>query len=111
MTGAKLKENVIVRGIIYFEVPPLNFDSEVYYDMVDWQRCIIAESPITKAISDEDLEKLVLSEETEVVDFLRFSCHTQAVEGCVKAIIESSVASLDLQLETFSFKPESKLEQ
>ena len=58
MTGAKLKENVIVRGIIYFEVPPLNFDSEVYYDMVDWQKYVITKSPITKAISDEDLENL-----------------------------------------------------
>ena len=40
----------------------------------------------------EDLEKLALSEETEVVHFPSFPCHTQAVERCVKAVTESSMA-------------------
>jgi hypothetical protein len=60
--------------------------------MIDWQNCVITEPPATKSLSDEELESLVRSEETPVVQFPRFPCHTQAVERCVKAVTEASIA-------------------
>ena len=81
-----------LHGVRIFEVPPFNFDAEDYIDMIDWQKCVVTEPPVTKSISDEDLKSLVDNEETAVVEFQRFPCHTQAVERCVKAVTEASVA-------------------
>ena len=84
--------NTRLSGVRCFEVPPLNFDAEEYFDMIDWQKCVVTEPPVTKSISDEDLELLVRNEETAVVEFPRFPCHTQAVERCVKGVTEASIA-------------------
>ena len=81
-----------LRGVRCFEVPTLNFDAAEYIDMINWQNCVITEPPATKSLSDEELESLVRTPETPVVQFPRFPCHTQAVERSVKAVTEASIA-------------------
>jgi len=71
------------------EVAHLNFESDDYIDLIDWQSSKITEPPVLKLISDEDLEGLVRSGKTPVIDFPRFPCHTQAVEGCFKSVTEA----------------------
>jgi hypothetical protein len=75
-----------------FEVPPLNFNAEEYFDMVDWEECVLTEPPVTQSISDEELQSFVHSCQSAIVEFPRFPCHTQAVERCVKAVTEASTA-------------------
>lgn len=81
-----------LRVVRYFEVPPLNFDAAEYIDMIDWKNCVVTEPPVTKSLSDAELETLVRSKETPVVEFPRFPSHTQAVERCVKGVTEASIA-------------------
>lgn len=83
---------VRLRGVRSFEVPPLNFNADEYFDIIDWQKCLLTEPPVTKSLSDEELESLIQNESTAVVEFPRFPCHTQAVERCVKSVTEAATA-------------------
>lgn len=80
------------RDIRMFEVPVLKFDAADYIDLIDWQSCELTEPPLTKDITDNDLEQLVHSVDSPAVAFPRFPCHTQAVERCVKAVTESALS-------------------
>ena len=73
-----------------FLVPELNFNANDYSEMIDWQKCLLTESPITVEISDETLEKMILKR--EVPELNKFPCHTQAVERYVKTVAEASAA-------------------
>ena len=75
-----------------FEVPPLNFQAEDYIDLISWQDCIITEPPITKTVTDDDLQNFISNRDSPAIDFPRFPCHTQAVERCVKSVTEASLA-------------------
>ena len=66
-----------------FLKPVLNFDARVYIEMIDWDRTMIFEPPITKQLTEN--EPVALSGGNQeilarVADDLRFPCHTQAVE-------------------------------
>lgn len=74
-----------------FTIPPFNFDAESYFELIDWQSASITEPPLTTYISDEKLREMILVV-PDVIDFLKFPCHTQAVERCIKLVTESSVA-------------------
>ena len=66
-----------------FLVPELNFNANDYSEIIDWQKCLLTEPPITVAISDETLEKMILKR--EVPELNKFPCHTQAVERYVNS--------------------------
>jgi hypothetical protein len=85
------------RFIRTFDVPELNFDAADYIDLIDWQTCELTEPPLTKDLSDSDLEQLVHSIESLAVGFPRFPCHNQAVERCVKAVTESALSVIGEQ--------------
>lgn len=73
-----------------FAIPHLNFDAEDYSDLIYWPECEITESPITVPLSYEYLEKLGMENSIKDLVFYKFPCHTQAVERCVKLVIEAS---------------------
>jgi hypothetical protein len=77
-------------GVRKFVIPKLNYDSEEYYDLIDWQTTMITEPPLTVDISDSDIQQFVATGASEVISFPRFPCHTQAVERCVKLVTEAS---------------------
>ena len=52
----------------------------------------ISKPPVTFNISDEDLLKFIREKVIPRITFSRLPCHTQAVERCVKMIIEASTA-------------------
>ena len=79
-------------GVRKFTVPLLNFDSSDYIDMIDWQSTEITEPPLIADVPDTVIVDFVKSGESQVVNFPRFPCHTQAVERCVKLVTQASAA-------------------
>ena len=79
-------------GIRVFQVPTFNMDAEDYIELIDWQSGTVTEPPVTKLLSDNELESFVSSGETPIIEFPRFPCHTQAVERCAKNVTEASKA-------------------
>ena len=75
-----------------FCVPPLKFDANEYYDLVDWQALDLTEPPVTKNMTDIVLRDMIAAKDTPEVLFPRFPCHTQAVERCIKLVTEASAA-------------------
>lgn len=65
-----------------FKVPNINFECQEYFDLIDWQSVVITEPPITKDISEAELQEMIL-DVPEEIDILKFPCHTQAVERCI----------------------------
>lgn len=72
-----------------FKVPPINFDAQEYFDLVDWQSVELTEPPIIKNVSDDKLSEMILHIPDEI-DILKFPCHTQAVERHIKLVTEAS---------------------
>ena len=58
--------------------------------MIDWQKCQLTEPPITACISHDKLKEMVTT--GEVAEIQKFPCHTQAVERCIKLVMEASSA-------------------
>lgn len=75
-----------------FKIPLLNFKATDYIDMINWQTTKITEPPILRDKSDEELQLLIGQEQTPVLNFLRYPCHTQSVERCVKLVTEASMS-------------------
>ena len=84
--------NTSQHGVRRFEVPLFNFNAEDYIDLIYWHKCALTEPPVTKSVSDADLEHFVRTRATHAIEFPCFPCHTQAVERCVKAVTEASIA-------------------
>ena len=77
-----LPSSLDVRG---FQVLKILLDANDFTEIIDWQTCRVSEPPITAfELSDEDLEAVIASVDAQVVDFPKFSCHTQAVERSLK---------------------------
>ena len=72
-----------VAGVRKFAVPALNYDSSDYIEMIDWQTTRITEPSLIFKVSDTVIMDSVKSNESQIVEFQRFPCHTQAVERCV----------------------------
>ena len=84
-----------VAGVRKFAVPALNYDSSDYIEMIDWQTTHIIEPPLIFEVSDTVIMDSVKSNESQIVEFQRFPCHTQAVELCVKLVTQASAAVCD----------------
>lgn len=78
----------VTNGIRIFKVPSINFDADDYINLIDWQSCTITEPSMTMKYSDSDLQNII--KEKNIPEFLKFPCHTQAVERCVKLVTEAS---------------------
>ncbi|CAH0555064.1 unnamed protein product [Brassicogethes aeneus] len=94
--------------IMQFKIPPLNFEAETYIDLISWENCNVTEPPLTFEYSNNELKYMVIhgcikedDKETleilecfhgSILEFPKFSCHTQAVERCVKLVTEASSA-------------------
>ena len=77
-------------SIQLFKVPKVNFQTKQYIDLIDWQRIIRVEPPLTKNISEQDLMLYVANSDLTYLSFLKFPCHSQAVERAVQLVSEVS---------------------
>lgn len=77
------------KSVRCFKVPPINFDATDYTDLIDWQLSHISEPPLTRNITDEDIEHHIINRSK--MTFEAFPCHTQAVERIVKEVSDASL--------------------
>lgn len=71
-----------------FRIPKLNFSATRYIDMINWIEEKVTEPPLTRGISDAELDFMIESRAQK--EFPNLPCHTQAVERCVKLVTEAS---------------------
>ena len=83
----KAREQSKGKTIRTFQIPDLNFEAEMYFDMINWQKVNLTEPPLTSSISDDEINHLISSKEKK--NFPHLPCHTQAVERCVKLVTEA----------------------
>ena len=55
--------------------------------MINWQKVNLTEPPLTRSISDNEINHLISSKEKK--SFPHLLCPTQAVERCVKLVTEA----------------------
>lgn len=91
---SKEKENPInLRDTIRkFEIPKFNFEAESLLDLINWRECRVTEPPMTKHITDEEIQELIKTGGYPEGDLWKLPCHTQAVERGVKLVTEASSA-------------------
>lgn len=71
-----------------FKVPPIKFDAENYFEMIEWQDDI-TEPPLTKDLSEREIEELIKLQKA-YQGLSDIPCHTQAVERLIKLVTEAS---------------------
>lgn len=70
--------------------PKLNFRASNYIELIDWSNCTLSPPPIMKCVTNESIQKYLRTREIPDFEFLKFPCHMQAVERCVKLVTESA---------------------
>ena len=60
--------------------------------MIDWQTTNTTEPPLIFEVFDTVIMDWVKSNESQIVEFQRFPCHTQTVELWVKLVTQASAA-------------------
>ena len=74
------------------KVPPLNFNSTDYLDLINQNGCRVTVPPILSDLSEEQLKSLVSGHSPPVTELESFPFHTQSVERCVKIVAEAAAA-------------------
>jgi len=70
-----------------FIIPSLNFQSENYVEIINWDDVRITEPPLTICMTDE-IANMYIQQQLQVSNI---PCHTQAVERAFKVVTESAV--------------------
>lgn len=76
------------RTIRRFDLSPLNFEADEYYNLVSWESPM--EPAATICLSEEEIMTFIKSKAE--FEALKLPCHTQAVERGIKLVTEASVA-------------------
>lgn len=75
-----------------FAMPELLYDSQNYYEMINWQTAEVTEPPVTKTIPDTRIKEFVETGDQPDGLIPLFPCHTQAVERLIKLVTEASAS-------------------
>ena len=73
-----------------FDIPMINFDAKEYTELINWQDTPVTEPPITKELTDEQVEYYMRS--GDKFQFDDYPCHTQAVERVIKLVTDASAS-------------------
>ena len=71
-------------GVRRFKISQLTYASASYIGMIDWQANDITKPPLTKELTDAEIESYI-SEKT-TISFPALPCHTQAVERMITLV-------------------------
>lgn len=71
-----------------FKVPKLNTNCNDYMELINWHTTEITEPPLTKAISDDDVDQYIRNKNMYVPE--KYPLHTQAVERIIKLVTDAS---------------------
>jgi len=94
----RARDTSSVRGneIRSFTIPRLNLSAPDYVDLINWhcEDVVVTEPPITMTFSEEIVQDIVKTGDVPDLlrEMLKFPCHTQSVERCVKLVTEASLA-------------------
>lgn len=80
----KARQSVETNGIRVFKPPKINFEAKDYTEIIDWQSCSPTPPPLLQKVTDEEIKLIVSQDSSQILDFKKYPCHTQAVERCVK---------------------------
>ena len=69
-----------------FRLPRINIAAEDRESLISWERESVTEPPLTRALSDEQIEALA----DQPLEVQPYPLHTQAVERAVKIVTEAS---------------------
>ncbi|GBM31649.1 hypothetical protein AVEN_101273-1 [Araneus ventricosus] len=70
--------------------PKINFQASDYIEIINWNSCVVYPPPVLRDLSEDDIESLINFDTTPIKEMQKFSCHTQAVERCVKLVTWAS---------------------
>ncbi|KAK5643395.1 hypothetical protein RI129_007240 [Pyrocoelia pectoralis] len=79
------QERKLQTKIRQFVVPTINFEAKDYIDLIDWSNITVTEPPVTKFLTDTEIQNFIESGDHSKITFPRFPCHTQSVETLCKA--------------------------
>ena len=83
----KAREQSKGKTIRTFQIPDLDFEAVMHFDIINWQKVNLTIPPLTCSISNDEINHLISSKGK---NFLHLSCHMQAVERCIKLVMEAS---------------------
>ena len=78
LVGSELRrrEQYTCKGktIRTFQIPNLNFEAKMYFGMINWQKVNLTEPPLTRSISDDEINHLISSKELSASTMPHASC-------------------------------------
>lgn len=87
-------KDMICSTIRNLHIPIPNFSLTYYIDIIYWQECEITWPPILNRVPREELDILRKSLEIQSFRLLKFPCHNQAFERCIKLVSKASLAAV-----------------
>ncbi|GBL98681.1 hypothetical protein AVEN_19724-1 [Araneus ventricosus] len=80
-----------IKSIRSFQPPKINFPATYYIEMIHWNSITLSPPFLLRICSNQEIWSKVQSVGTAVErNFVKFPCHTQGVELCVKLVTEAS---------------------
>ena len=78
--------------ITAFKVPKINFDADIYYEMIDWQNVEVTPPPLLQDFTNDEIDKAIVEGNALLLGskLLNIPCHTQAVERMIKLVTVAS---------------------
>lgn len=73
-----------------FKLPSINFEAQDYTELVDWTKCKLTPPPMLAKITTEHIATLLEDKALPEFEYLKFPCHTQSVERCIKLVTEAA---------------------
>lgn len=77
-------------GVRPFKLPAINFAATHYTELLDWEKELVTEPPLTADLTDADLQDIC----DHPLQVAAFPVHTVAVERAVKVVTEAAAAVL-----------------
>lgn len=73
-----------------FKIPSINFSANDYTELIDWSMCKLTPPPLLSKMPTEYIDSLLKDKILPEFNYLKFPCHTQSVERCVKLVTEAA---------------------
>lgn len=73
-----------------FEIPSINFAAKDYTELIDWKQCKLTQPPLISNMTTDYIASSLKHKVVNVFEYLKFPCHTQSVERCVKLVTEAA---------------------
>ena len=75
-----------------FQVPTINCNASNYIDMIDWRLLPKFDPPLFINGQTTDIKTCIQNKTFPPLDFVKYPCHTQAVERSIRLVSEASSA-------------------